>query len=204
MDSLTIRFAGVKEEEYSMKKKAMVFLLIIAMAFLSGCGIYRCTSCGKTFLGDAYGDPFEKEAVMCSDCANKYYGMFNYRNWKIPDDNFRVIVTVAVVIIGIALIWILVAKLIRRPQKVLNRGTVSNDDFKKYLHGQLEVPVYKPKEKSCNVVINGFETASKTAKDQPSVEEYKNRIERLKLAKENGLISEEEYKQKAAEIVKEI
>ncbi len=190
-----------------MKKKAMVFLLITAMAFLSGCGIYKCTSCGKTFLGDAYGDPFDEEAVMCADCANKYYGVFNYRNWKIQDDSFHGIMTFGVVIIIGILCWAIVSKIIRgqRNKKVLNRGTVSNDEFKKYLHGELEVPVFKPDEKmQSNSYTYRPDPASESTMNKSSVEEYKNRIERLKLAKENGLISEEEYRQKAAELVKEI
>lgn len=36
------------------------------------------------------------------------------------------------------------------------------------------------------------------------VEEYKNRVAKLKFARENGLISEEEFKKKAAELVDEI
>lgn len=201
--------------QIAQRKTIVLVLVMLLLILFTGCGVYKCDRCGKTFLGDAYYDSFRPDDDLCEDCAKKYYAPFPYTSFVKTSNkglDFSNTYVKLVAVIGVAVIvGVIIKKTFtattntEASKRNLNTGKLSNDDYIKFLHGELERPVYKTSTEN-EVSIR---TAEKTAEDHQSsraneLDNYKNRVEKLKIAKESGLISDEEYEKRVAQILNEI
>ncbi len=82
-------------------------------------------------------------------------------------------------------------------------GEININDYARIRAEMVKAPIVGHDEEDENYIIPIAQEDTEVPK-QDDVEDYKNRIFKLNYAKENGLITEEEYKEKSKEILKEI
>ena len=204
-----------------MKKIALMLAEIVLLSLLTGCGIYKCDRCGKTFFGDAYYDAFRLDDYLCEDCAMAYYAPFPYKSYiKEAESNIQLFsgelslekgVYAAMALIVVSVVFMIIKNhflIHSRPKTnshMYDSGPVTDDDYKLFVRNDADVPAYNKSPE----VVEGRYMADISFNEQKlsqssEVDDYKTRVEKLKIAKESGLISGEEYEKKVAEMINEI
>ena len=92
---------------------------------------------------------------------------------------------------------------IQRIEIAMQNGAVSANEYTRLRAEMVAAPLVGIDTGNATSVNRTAQSDSGTIKHD-DVEEYKNRVAKLKFARENGLISEEEFQRRAAKLVDEI
>ncbi len=92
---------------------------------------------------------------------------------------------------------------IQRLEVAIQNGALSANEYTRLRAEMVAAPLVGINTGNADYVNSTAQSDSGTIKHD-DIEEYKNRVAKLKFARENGLISEEDFQRKAAELVDEI